>query len=219
MNGDLIVTNDVAGAFAERVRMAYDARPDSDRFSLALSGGSTARSCYAALAKESIDWSAVTALWSDERCVPLDHADSNYLLAKEALLDQVMPLAGVHPMRCDLGAVAYDEIVSDVGPVDVVHLGLGVDGHIASLFPGSPALDAPPERLVVETGDDLHDHPRMTFTYSAINRAHLVILTVIGAGKRETFARIQEGAHLPAGRVAAHQVVWLVDDAAAGASA
>ena len=214
MNGEAVIVDDVAVAFATTVREAYDKRPNPS-FSLALSGGSTAASCYEHLAKEPLDWSVITLLWGDERCVPLSHADSNYALAKQALLDSIPTPAAVHPMRCEDGAEAYESVVRSVSPLDLIHLGMGDDGHTASLFPGSPALDAPPERLVVATGDNLHPHPRMTFTYSTIARARLAVFTVSGIAKRQMLGRIRQGEHLPAGRVAAERVIWLVDRAAA----
>jgi len=214
MNGDVRVVDDVPAAFAEVVSESFAARPDPDSFAIALSGGSTARPCYEQLAKSDIDWSVTTVLWGDERLVPLDHPDSNYLLAKEAFLDRAGSFRAIHPMATSGGAAAYAAVLRGLPAVDVVHLGMGEDGHTASLFPGSPALEAPPGELVVETGDEFHAHPRMTFTFGAIARARLALFTVMGAGKRAMFSRIQEGEALPAGRVAAHRVLWLADHAA-----
>lgn len=217
MNGELLVVDDVAAAFAAEVAEAFANRPQVDRFSIAFSGGSTATAAYEALSKVSIDWSAVTAVWGDDRLVPLDHEDSNYRLTKDALFDRVQPLGAVYPMNADGGVQAYESIVQSLQPIDVVHLGMGDDGHTASLFPGvEDALEAPPERLVVETGDDLHPHRRMTFTFSAIAQSRLAIFTVSGIKKREMLARIMAGEHLPAGRVAAQRVLWLVDHEAMG---
>jgi 6-phosphogluconolactonase len=115
----------------------------------------------------------------------------------------------------DEAADAYDRLLRRHGPVSLVHLGLGPDGHTASLFPGSPALEER-ERLVVATGDDLHPHPRLTLTFPAINQSPLVVFTVAGEGKREALARVKAGDDVPAARVAASRVVWLVDEAANG---
>ncbi len=220
MNGSLFVVDDVAAEFAERVIEAFHARPHDD-FSLALSGGSTARACYERLADEAerqIDWWKVDVYWGDERCVPLDDPDSNYRLAREALLDRVGAANATYPMRCEEGADPYQLRVGELGRFDVVHLGLGPDGHTASLFPGSAALNADPGRLVVLNDDPLghNPHRRMTLTYAGIARARLVLVTVAGEAKREALARVMAGDDVPAAAVRAEQVIWLADPAAAG---
>ena len=97
-----------------------------------------------------------------------------------------------------------------------MHLGLGPDGHTASLFPGSPTLDEA-DRFVVAAGDDAHPRPRLTFTFPAIARARLVVVTVAGAEKRDAVERIRAGEDLPGARIRAERVVWLGDRAAMGA--
>lgn len=222
MLGHIAVVDDVASAFAELLRGRFEHRP-SPRFSIAFSGGSTARECYesvAALPDGSIDWSAVDAWWGDERCVPLDDPDSNHRLAHEALLDRVGAVGSDHPMRCGpTGAADYDTLLAAVPPIDVVHLGLGPDGHTASLFPGSTALDAPADRLVVDNVDPTgrNPHARITLTYAGIARARSVVVTVSGASKREAFARVRAGDRTaPATAVDGPAVVWLVDREALG---
>jgi 6-phosphogluconolactonase len=126
----------------------------------------------------------------------------------------------VHSLReagstIETAAAAYDATIAAAPPIGLVHLGLGPDGHTASLFPGSPALDIA-DRLVVANGDDLHPHPRLTFTFAALARARLVVFTVAGADKRAAFARVCNGDDVPAAHVTAERVVWLVDPAAAG---
>jgi 6-phosphogluconolactonase len=150
--------------------------------------------------------------------------DSNEGMARAVLLDRVGPRA-IHSMAgagadhhgggAEAAALAYDAQVAAAPPIDHVHLGLGPDGHTASLFPGSAAL-AVTDRLVVTNGDALHPHPRLTFTYPALQRARLVVFTVAGEDKRDAFTRIQAGADLPAARVTADRVLWLVDPAAQG---
>ena len=221
MNGELVVVDDVPGEFANRVIDAFRARP-GEEFSLALSGGDTARQCYERLAAESadrIDWWLVDVYWGDERCVPPDDVESNQRLGREALLERVGAANSVHPMRCEEGADPYQLRIGELGRFDVVHLGLGPDGHTASLFPGSPALDADPGRLVVMNEDPTGANPyrRMTLTLSGIARARLALFTVAGEEKQEAMQRIAEGEDLPAARVRADRVVWLVDaDAAPG---
>jgi 6-phosphogluconolactonase len=219
MHGELVVVDDVAAEFAERVIEAFHGRPE-EGFSIALSGGETARHCYERLAvdgAQQIDWWLVDVYWGDERCVPPTDADSNERLGREALLERVGAANAIYPMRCDEGPDAYQLKVSEVGRFDVVHLGVGPDGHTASLFPQSPALDADPGRLVVMNEDPLghNQHERMTLTFTGIARARLVVFTVTGAEKRGAMQRIADGEDLPAARVRADRVVWLVDPEAA----
>jgi len=219
VNGELLVVDDVPGSFAACVSEAFQNRP-GEEFSIALSGGATARRCYERLATESvdkIDWWAVEVYWGDERCVPPDHPDSNERLGRQALLEKVGGALSIHPMRCDEGPDPYQLRVGELGRFDVVHLGLGADGHTASLFPGSPALEADPGRLVVMNEDPSGRNPyrRMTLTLSGIARARLALFTVSGEEKREAMQQVADGDDLPAARVRADRVVWLVDPAAA----
>jgi 6-phosphogluconolactonase len=212
LNGELQVVDDVPGAFAEFVS-------DYDPTSIALSGGDTARRCYELLAVAHVDWGATEVFMSDERWVPLSDPESNEGMARIAFLDQVHPKA-VHSMyRPDLtieeAAAEYDDLVRSVPPIEIVHLGLGPDGHTASLFPGTAALDVR-DRLVVPNGDDLHPFPRLTFTFPAIARSRVALFTVEGESKREAFARVRAGEDVPAAHVTAERVIWLVDPAAHG---
>ncbi|MFN8019557.1 MAG: 6-phosphogluconolactonase [Acidimicrobiales bacterium] len=217
--GELVVVDDVADAFATAVIDAFRTRP-MDSFSLALSGGPTARRCYERLAEVSgsqVDWWQVDVYWGDERCVPHDHEDSNYRLAREALLDRVGAANATHLMRCAEGPDPYQLRLGDLGRIDLVHLGMGADGHTASLFPGSAALDADPGRLVAMNEDPSGSNPyrRMTLTFAGIARANQVVVTVAGAAKAEALAAVAAGADLPASRIHADRVLWLVDEDAA----
>lgn len=211
--GEVHVTDDVALTFASLVAMERPA-------TIALSGGDTARRCYQALAAApDLDWGAVGVLFGDERWVPIDSPDSNEGMARHTLLDQVAPSA-VHSLRnagttLEAAAEAYDRVVAELPYLDLVHLGLGDDGHTASLFPGTAALEVD-DRLVVANGDDAHPHPRLTLTFPAIARARLAVFTVSGAGKSDAWARLCRGEDMPAARVRAERVVWLVDPTAAG---
>jgi 6-phosphogluconolactonase len=129
-------------------------------------------------------------------------------MARRVLLDHMVP-AAVHSM-VGAGADAYDALVREMPPIDLVHLGLGPDGHTASLFPGAPQLDEV-DRFVVGAGDDDHPHPRITFTFPAIARSQLVVVTVEGDEKREAWQRLVGGDDIPAQRITASRVVWLVD--------
>lgn len=219
LQGEVRVVEDVAAAFAATVVEQWAARP-ARRFTLVLSGGPTARRCYERLAAdgEDVDWSDVDVLMGDERCVAPDDPDANQRLVREALLQRVGPVGSFRPMSCEAGPEAYEDELAAFAAFDVVHLGLGPDGHTASLFPDSPALDAPAERLVLLASDphDRNPHARMTLTYSAIARARLAVFTVSGEAKRPAFAAVHAGADVPAARVRAERILWLVDPAAAG---
>src|SRR5690606_26420625 len=123
------------------------------------------------------------------------------------------------PMRCEEGPDPYQLRLGELGRIDVLRLGMGPDGHTASLFHGSPALEADPGRLVVMNEDPSgrNPFPRMTLTFAGIARARLVLVTVAGEHKRDALARVAAGdPELPASHIRADRVLWLVDPAAAG---
>jgi 6-phosphogluconolactonase len=198
--GQIRIVDDIPRAFA---RLVTELTPQS----IALSGGELAHRCYAALRREALEWSVVDVFFGDERIVPVESDDSNEGMARRILLDHVSPRA-VHSMVA-AGADAYDALVRASPPIDIVHLGLGPDGHTAALFPGDER-----ERVVVENGDDLHPHRRLTFTFPAIERAALAVVTVAGEEKREPIRRIRAGEDLPGARIRARQVLWIGDRAA-----
>ena len=215
MNGELVVTDDVPGSFAELVVEAYRERL-GEAFSFALSGGELARRCYEALAAgpaEAIDWWNVDIYWGDERCVPADHPDSNQRLGRQALLERVGAANSVHPMRCEEGPDAYQLKIGELGGFDLVHLGMGSDGHTASLFPDSEGLDAAPGQLVCLNSDPhgRNPHQRMTLTFESLAKSRLIVFTVAGEDKAEAMRAVYEGKDLPAARVVAERIVWLVD--------
>ncbi|HLI23649.1 MAG TPA: 6-phosphogluconolactonase, partial [Acidimicrobiales bacterium] len=152
-----------------------------------------------------------------ERCVPADDPDSNQRLGRRVLLERVGAANAVYPMSCEEGPEAYQLRIGEVGKLDLVHLGVGPDGHTASLFPGSPALDADPGQLVTlnEDPSGRNKHRRMTLTYTGIARSRQVIFTVGGEDKRQVVDALFAGADLPAARVRADRVTWLIDRAAA----
>jgi 6-phosphogluconolactonase len=219
MNGEIRVVDDVAPAFTREVVHAFATRPRTG-FVLVVSGGETARRCYEDLAANSsstIDWWNVDVYWGDERCVPPDHPDSNERLVREALLSRVGAVNAYFPMRCEEGTDAYQMKIAHAGFFDLIHLGVGADGHTASLFPGSDALAADPGQLVVLNSDPngRNPHRRMTLTLSAIARARHAVFTVSGPEKQAVMQHIYDGADLPASRVHADRVTWLVDRQAA----
>jgi len=222
VNGTVRLVGSVPEAFATLAAGAITAAPRG--CTLFLSGGGTAVECYEALAaRRGVDWSAVDVFLGDERCVPPDDPDSNHRMVVGTLLDAVGPVRSDHPMY--LGgspvdaAAAYQALIAPLPDLGLVHLGLGPDGHTASLFPGSDALDdTDPSHLVVANRDPngVNRHDRLTLTYAAISRARQVVFTVSGASKRDALARIAAGEDLPAARVAGPDVLWLVDAAALG---
>jgi 6-phosphogluconolactonase len=205
--GQVRIVDDVPRAFA---RLVAELTPSS----LALSGGELAHRCYGALRRETINWSVVDVYFGDDRVVPIESDESNEGMARRILLDEAAPRA-VHSMVA-AGADAYDALIRGVPPIDIVHLGLGPDGHTASLFPGSPTLDER-DRFVVDAGDELHPHPRLTFTFPAIARSVIAVVTVEGEEKREPIRRIRAGEDLPGARIRAGRVLWLGDRAALAA--
>jgi 6-phosphogluconolactonase len=223
VNGSLVVVDDVAASFAQLVLDRAIARKAS-QFAIAFSGGSTARECYERLARigvSTLDWSTIDAWWGDERCVPLDDPDSNYRLVEESLLGEVGPLASVQPMRSDIpnAADAYDRLVHSAPPIDFIHLGLGPDGHTASLFPDSDALTAPASRFVVSNLDPRGNNPheRITFTFGGIAHCRSAVVTVAGSSKTEALHRVLDGdLTAPAAHLANDDLIWLVDAEAMG---
>ncbi|HEY5252203.1 MAG TPA: 6-phosphogluconolactonase [Acidimicrobiales bacterium] len=208
------IVDDVAAAFADTVVDGF-ARRVEPGFTLVLSGGPTARLCYERLADvgaAAIDWSVVDVLMGDERCVPADDPDANQRLVRESLLDRVGEVSAFHPMACD-AVEDYDQLLAWIPALDLIHLGLGPDGHTASLFPDSTGLDAPPGRMAVLNTDPsgLNPHPRMSLTLGAISRARRVVFTVSGAAKKGAWEKVVSGADIPANRVRAAEIIWIVD--------
>ena len=214
LRGEMRIVPHVPSAFAQLVT-------DEAPRSIALSGGDTARACYQLFATAAnVDWSGVDVFFGDERWVSIHDPDSNEGMARLAFLDELDP-SWIHSLRhagdtIDEAAANYDALLREFGPIDLVHLGLGPDGHTASLFPGSPALAVDDALVVPNPGDAAHPHDRLTFTYPAIARTRTVVFTVAGEGKREAFDRVRAGDDVPATHVEADRILWLVDPAAAG---
>jgi 6-phosphogluconolactonase len=178
-------------------------------FRIALAGGRTPERVYGRLAELDLDWAAWHVWWSDEREVPPDHEDSNERLARRALLDRVsVPEGQIHPLRSP--DVELPE------RFDLVLLGVGPDGHCASLFPGDPALEATDPVVRVPDPGLAPVHPRLTFTYPVLDGARAAAFLVGGEEKRPIVERVLAGDEsLPAARVRAPLTVWLTDEAAA----
>jgi len=174
-------------------------------FLIVLAGGSTPKSVYELLSKEQADWAKWHIYHNDDRCLPVDHAERNSLMARQAWLNHVsIPAAQIHDIPAELGniagAEAYTKTLADVRTFDLVLLGLGEDGHTASLFPGQavdnsadavPVFDAPkppPERI--------------TISQNRLNNTHEVMFLVTGVGKQEAVDNWRSGVNIPATLIA-----------------
>ena len=220
----------VARAAAAHLASLIEAKTAGGRrVSLALSGGETPRRLYRCLAeeyREQVPWTRVNIFWGDERYVAHDDPRSNYRMAKETLLDRVpVPKQQVHPMPTeqadpDEAARRYERVLPQ--SVDLVLLGIGSDGHTASLFPGSPALDESERSVVVATAPT-EPNVRLTLTLAALNRAETVFFVVTGTDKAPAVRRIIKYSPDPhvcpaAGvRPPGGTVIWWLDAAAASA--
>jgi 6-phosphogluconolactonase len=189
---------------------------------IALSGGSTPKPVYERLAETPYPWGEVDVFFGDERCVPADHPDSNFHMANDALLSKVP--ARVHPMvGCDPEAYTrelHSVFGQDLPRFDLLFMGIGDDGHTASLFPGKPALGVT-DRWVVGVPEPgmPPEHPRMTLTFPVLNAARLALFLVEGAKKREALRKLALGDEsIPAARVKSDRVIVLADPEAAGAT-
>ncbi len=232
----LPTTEDAAQAKARFVAgLAKECSTSQGRFTIALSGGSTPRRLYQVLASLSyakeMAWDRWQVFWSDDRCVPPDHQDSNYRMAREELLDHVaIPDTNVHRMRGEddphEAALAYEAVVREVfkspkPSFDLVLLGIGDDGHTASLFPGTESLQQQ-DRLVVDNWvPDFQVH-RITFTLPLINAARVVAFLDTDETKAGVLRQVLEPAPgedmPPAGlvRPSPGVVHWFLTTAAAG---
>jgi 6-phosphogluconolactonase len=222
-------------AAAEFAAQASQAVQGNGRFTVALSGGSTPKTLYSLLAtKPNIPWDKICFFWGDERHVPPDHPESNYRMANAALLSKVPVrpenVFRVHAEEKDAAAAAlqYEQVLNDffhMSPgqfprFDLILLGLGPDGHSASLFPGTSALNET-QRLVVANWVPKFNTHRITFTFPVLNAAACVLFLASGADKAPILHQVLENstADLPSQRVRPSdgKLIWLVDAAAASA--
>jgi 6-phosphogluconolactonase len=222
------------GAADEFVRLGCDATSAHGRFTVALSGGSTPRSLYSLLAKDYADfsWSRTFLFFGDERHVPPTDPDSNYRMVNEALLSHLPIPAGnvyrVHAENPDaaLAAAEYEERLrrffnlqpGEFPRFDLIFLGLGPDGHTASLFPDSEGLKEQ-SRLVIANWVEKFKTHRITFTFPVLNHAAEVMFLASGPDKAEMVREVLEGKNappLPAQQVQPDgRLVWMLDEAAA----
>jgi len=226
----------VAAATADRfVATARAAIEAQGLARVALSGGGTPKQVYPLLCeparRDAVDWSRVEFFWGDERSVPPDHPESNFGVAYSMLISQLPGVRPdcVHRMQAeasDLDAaalsyeselrLAFDARGAEPPAFDLIWLGMGPDGHTASLFPGSAALDER-ERWVVGNWAPSQETWRMTLTFGVLNAGRDVIFVVTGADKAHVLREIRSGdSDLPAARVAVDRIEWILDAAAAG---
>jgi len=215
------VANEAARVIAAEARAAVAAR---GRFIVAVSGGHTPWLMLRALAGEDVPWAGVHVVQADERIAPAGDPDRNLTHLRESLLGRApLPPEHIHAMpveEADLEAAARSyartlEQLAGTPPVlDLAHLGLGSDGHTASLVPNDPVLDVG-DRDVALTGVYMNRR-RMTLTYPALNRARRILWVVTGAEKMEMLTRLRDGdIAIPAGRIRREQAVVLADQPAA----
>ena len=211
------------------VVLAREAVRERGRFDVALSGGSTPKKMFEVLAKLDAPWDRIHLWWGDERTVPPDHKDSNYGMAKQALIDRVpVPASNVLRMEGerDPEAAARDyeqKLLAALGTppaFDLILLGMGPDGHTASLFPGSPGVTETKRYVIANPVDSPlagGKTMRITLTFPAIAAARHTRFLVAGADKADTLAGVLEGprGRYPSQLVTGADVQWLVDTAAA----
>lgn len=220
-------------AVEQFIEIANESIKKQGYFAVALSGGHTPKILYQALAapenRNRIDWSRVLLFWSDERNVSQDHKDSNYHMAMEAGL-KTLPLKPEHIFRMkaesnlDENALEYEKLIHNQIPkkkFDLVLLGMGEDGHIASLFPMTPGLSVH-HRLVTSNFIPQKDSWRMTLTFDCINAAQHIFLYVLGKEKQATIARVLTGPYqpdlLPAQKIGTpeNKALWILDEDSRG---
>lgn len=233
---DIIIPGDQPAALKfcveHFISIAHDSITDHGYFAVALSGGSTPKAIFQLLAqapyRNQVDWQKVRLFWSDERCVPLDHPDSNYHMAMQSGFATLpIPKEHIFPMitegDLEQNAVAYEKLVQKYanGIFDLVMLGMGEDGHTASLFPKTHGLH-PTHRLVIANFIPEKDVWRMSLTYECINAARNIAIYLLGKSKAKMVKQVLTGKYEPdilpvqAIGTPTHKALWVLDkDAAA----
>jgi len=222
---ELVIPGDreetIAYATQHWIELAKEAIANRGRFVVALSGGSTPKAIFEKLRHIPLEWDKVFLFWSDERAVPPESPDSNYHMAMEAAF-KYLPLKHVYRMKGEgliqESAAEYEKLVASHLPFDLIMLGMGDDGHTASLFPGTEALSEK-ERLVVANYIPQKKCWRMTMTYPCINSARHIVFYVLGGDKKERLAEVLEpNCKLPAALVGSSgsRAMWVADTQAVG---
>jgi 6-phosphogluconolactonase len=216
--GDAEAVATHAAAFI--LQAARDAIDEHGSFRLVLAGGTTPQRVYRLLAQASADWSHWQIYYGDERCLPADDAERNSHMADIAWLGKVeIPLQNIYPIPAELGAetaaTQYSKIINAARPFDLVLLGMGEDGHTASLFPGQQHQQNEPVHAV-------HDAPkpppdRVSLSRDSLSDSREVMILITGAGKRTALAQWRAGEQLPIATITARQRVIILTDTAATA--
>lgn len=202
----------------EILNIARDAIEARGRFSIVLAGGTTPERCYGLLAQSESDWSHWHVYLGDERCLPADDPERNSVMAARTLTEQVpIPSDHVHPIHAELGpeaaAQAYEKIIKNALPFDLVLLGMGEDGHTASLFPGHEhSLD----RLVVPVHDAPKPPPdRVSLSPRALGACRELLFLITGPGKKSAVKLWRDGASLPIANISTQSHVRVLIDQSA----
>lgn len=216
----------IAFAVEHWIHSAKRAIQQRGRFAVALSGGSTPKAIYAALSTtKDLDWSKIHLFWSDERAVPPTHPDSNYRMAMESGLKNLVPPDQIFRMKAESDIEKntrdYEDLIHRIlgKPLfDLVMLGVGEDGHTASLFPDTAALEA--AQLVAANHIPQKDTWRMTLTFPCINASHQSAIYALGSNKELIIPKVLEApivSHYPASRIGTpeHKALWILDKNAA----
>jgi len=229
---DLRLSEDASALAASAAEWLCETLAGCERAAICLAGGETPRQLYRLLAatplRERLAWERIHWFWGDERFVPHDAPESNYRMAWETMLHDAAPPENLHPVPTDLAdaaqaAAAYDRLLRAFhaapdrrgGPLfDVTLLGLGEDGHTASLFPGSPALDVRKDWAAAVVSE--RPEPRVTLTFPALEASGNLAFLVAGARKRPAMEALRRGAELPPNRLRPQgHCLWFVDREAA----
>lgn len=199
--------------------IANNAIQKRQRFRIVLSGGSTPSKVYQLLTSSQQDWSHWEIFWGDERCLPVDHPERNSFSARHDWLDHAaIPDDQIYPIPAELGAEQatekYRKLIADKMPFDLVLLGMGEDGHTASLFPDNPACESVHEVVAVASAPKPPSE-RVSLNFTALKNTHEEIILVSGAGKAEALFNWEKGENLPIAQACVKQAILLLDDAAA----
>ncbi len=202
-----------SGATEHLVRILQTGLAQASRFHWVLAGGKTPAACYRQMTRETLDWQRLDLSLGDERCLPVDHPERNDTLIRNTLLQAEGPrLARFEPMRAEWGAEVasahHAKVLETLGPIDLVMLGMGEDGHTASLFPGHASLSSPAP-VVPEFSAPKPPPERISLGLTLLQKARQRVFLVSGESKRAILQALDRGQRLPVGQVGAGD--WFID--------